>query len=203
MALLRGRQPVRLQALAEAVRRVLLVLGLASAPALAGAAFAATIEDTWRPNYRIGPVKFNHELPGDVDEVERRPDGSFTVRPQGGGPIVRGILFEDPNTGRLGARAIWTRSSRVTFRGVRVGIHWRTARAKLPGRWTVRRRAGCGWLNSFQLRRDRTGAVSTQLFFRRRTGRVYEIALNEITEIGCPRLIEGARNLDCENGGER
>jgi hypothetical protein len=202
MALLRGRQSVRLQALAETVTRLVIAIAAAGALVLAATALCAT-SDTWRPNYRIGPVKFNHELPRDVDELERRPDGSFTVRPQGGGPIVRGILFEDPNTGRLGARAIWTRSTRIAFRGVRVGIHWRTARARLPGRWTVHRRRGCGWLNSFQLRRDRTGAVSTQLFFRRRTGRIYEIALHEITEIGCSRLIQGARNLSFENGGVR
>jgi hypothetical protein len=202
MALLRGRQSVRLQALAETVTRLVIAIAAAGALVLAATALGAT-SDTWRPNYRIGPVKFNHELPREVDELERRPDGSFTVRPQGGGPIVRGILFEDPNTGRLGARAIWTRSTRIAFRGVRVGIHWRTARARLPGRWTVHRRRGCGWLNSFQLRRDRTGAVSTQLFFRRRTGRIYEIALHEITEIGCSRLIQGARNLSFENGGVR
>jgi hypothetical protein len=184
------------------VTRLVIAIAAAGALVLAATALGAT-SDTWRPNYRIGPVKFNHELPREVDELERRPDGSFTVRPQGGGPIVRGILFEDPNTGRLGARAIWTRSTRIAFRGVRVGIHWRTARARLPGRWTVHRRRGCGWLNSFQLRRDRTGAVSTQLFFRRRTGRIYEIALHEITEIGCSRLIQGARNLSFENGGVR
>ena len=45
----------------------------------------------------------------------------------------------------------------------------------------------CGWLNSSRLRTDSTGPVSTQLFFRRSTGRIYEIALNEITEIGCPQ----------------
>jgi hypothetical protein len=183
--------------------RVVVAVGAAAAIALAAATVLAAESDTWRPNYRIGPVKFNHELPRGVDVIERRPDGSFAIRPQGGGPVVRGILFEDPNTGRPGARAIWTRSTRITFRGVRVGLHWRTARARLEGNWTVRRRSGCGWLNSFRLRRDRTGAVSTQLFFRRRTGRIYEIALNEITEIGCPRLIRGARNLHFENGGAR
>jgi hypothetical protein len=144
------------------------------------------VADTWRPNYRIGPVLFNHPLGDDVLVISRKEGGRFAVRPRGGGPIVRGILFEDPNSGRTGARAIWTRSQEIRFRGVRVGAHWRTANRLLPGRWTVRRLGPCGWLNSHRLRRDRTGPVSTQLFFRRSTGRIYEIALNEITEIGCP-----------------
>jgi hypothetical protein len=67
------------------------------------------------------------------------------------------------------------------------GIHWRTAKRLLGRGWAVRRSGRCGWLNSSRLRRDRTGPVSTQLFFRRSTGRIYEIALNEITEIGCPK----------------
>ena len=37
------------------------------------------------------------------------------------------------------------------------------------------------------VQREPTGPVSTQLFFRRGSGRIYEIPLNEITEIGCPR----------------
>jgi hypothetical protein len=163
-------------------------IALAGAIALVLVITATAAEsDTWRPNYRIGPVKFNRGVPSGVDEVDRDSDGSFAVRPQGGGPVVRGILFEDPNTGRLGARAVWTRSARIAFRGVRVGMHWRTAKRRLPGRWALRTGRGCGWLATFRLRRDRTGAVSTQLFFRRRTGRIYQIALNEITEVGCPR----------------
>lgn len=146
------------------------------------------VADTWRPNYRIGPVLFNHPLGDDVQVLERDAGGRFAARPRGGGPIVHGILFEDPNSGAKGARAIWTRSREVAFRDARVGVHWRTAKRRLPGRWTVRRFAQCGWLNSSRLRQDRTGPVSTQLFFRRSTGRIYEIALNEITEIGCPKL---------------
>jgi hypothetical protein len=144
------------------------------------------VADTWRPNYRIGPVQFNYPLGDEVQVVDRKEGGRFAARARGGGPIVRGILFEDPNTGRTGARAVWTRSQEIRFRGVRVGVHWRTARRALPGRWEVRRGESCGWLNSSRLRRDRTGPVSTQLFFRRSSGRIYEIALNEITEIGCP-----------------
>jgi hypothetical protein len=146
------------------------------------------VADTWRPNYRIGPVLFNHALGDEVQVISRKEGGRFAARPRGGGPIVRGILFEDPNSGRTGARAVWTRSTEVTFRGVQVGVHWRTAERRLPGRWTVRRAGRCGWLNSYRLRRDRTGPVSTQLFFRRSTGRIYEIALNEITEVGCPSV---------------
>lgn len=185
MAFLRCGQPLRVEAMAQALRRVL--LGSAAAALLAGVAPSVAAEpETWRPNYRIGAVKFNRPLPREV-EVDRGERGAFAVRPLGGGPVVRGVLFEDPNSGRQGARAVWTRSSRITFRGVRVGLHWRTAKRRLPGRWTVRRLDRCGWLNSYRLRRDRTGPVSTQLFFRRGSGRIYEIALNEITEIGCPR----------------
>jgi hypothetical protein len=186
MAVLRLGQPLRVEALAESMTKRIAVLVLAAT--VPGATVASAAEsDTWRPNYRIGPVKFNHPLPENVDEAVRGANGTFAVRPQGGGATVRGILFQDPNTGREGARAVWTRSTRVSFRGVRVGMHWRTARARLPGRWEVRRSTRCGWLNSYRLRRDRTGPVSTQLFFRRSTGRIYEIALNEITEIDCPR----------------
>lgn len=185
MAFLHRRQPLRLEAVAEVMRRV--ALGVAAAALIAGAAPSIAAEsDTWRPNYRIGAVRFNHPLPREV-EVERGAHGAFAVRPLGGGPLVRGILFEDPSTGRLGVRAVWTRSTRVSFRGVRVGTHWRTAKRRLPGCWTIRRGARCNWLNSYRLRRDRTGPVSTQLFFHRGSGRIYEIALNEITEIGCPR----------------
>jgi hypothetical protein len=146
----------------------------------------AIVADTWRPNYRIGPVLFNQPLGDEVQVVSRKSGGRFAARARGGGPIVRGSLFEDPNTGRVGARAIWTRSREIRFRRVRVGVHWRTAQRLLPGRWEVRRSGRCGWLNASRLREDRTGPVSTQLFFRRSTGRIYEIALNEITEIGCP-----------------
>jgi hypothetical protein len=185
MAVLRCGQPVRIKTVAAPVKRA----------ALAGtlmAMFLATdsvgvVADTWRPNYRIGPVLFNHPLGDEVQILERDDGGRFAVRPRGGGPIVRGILFADPNSGETGARAIWTRSREIAFRGVQVGLHWRTARDRLPGRWTVQRFQRCGWLNSSRLRRDRTGPVSTQLFFRRSTGRIYEIALNEITEIGCPK----------------
>ena len=189
MAVLRRRQPLRVEAVAQTVRRLtaLLVLLVLAATALGALAAIGTESDTWRPNYRIGPVKFNHALPKSVDVVKRGPHGTFVVRPEGGGPAVRGILFQDPNTGRDGARSVWTRSRLISFRGVHVGMHWRTARKRLPGRWEVRRFARCGWLNSYRLRRDRTGPVSTQLFFRRTTGRIYEIALNEITEIDCPR----------------
>jgi len=182
VAFLRLRQPLRLEAVAEAMRRLLLLSAALMAP-LAGAGVSAADEvGTWRPNYRIGPVKFNHPHPQGVETP-----GEFSTQPLPGGPLIRGILFEDPNTGRLGVRAVWTRSARVSFRGVHVGMHWRTAQRRLPGRWTIRRGARCGWLNSYRLRRDRTGPVSTQLFFRRGSGRIYEIALNEITEIGCPR----------------
>jgi hypothetical protein len=122
-----------------------------------------------------------------VQVLDRGAGGRFAVRPRGGGPVVRGFLFPDPNSGRTGARAIWTRSTEIRFRGVHVGVHWRTAQRLLPGRWRVRRLTRCGWLYSSRLRRDRTGPVSTELFFRRSTGRIFEIALNEITEIGCPK----------------
>ena len=185
MAILRRRQPLRLQALAAPVKRAL-AAGILLAVLIAGDA-RGVVADTWRPNYRIGPVLFNQGLGDDVQVVSRKDGGQFAARARGGGPIVRGILFADPNTGRKGARAVWTRSREIAFRGVRVGVHWRTAKRLLPGRWTVRRLGSCGWLNSSRLRRDRTGPVSTQLFFRRSTGRIFEIALNEITEIGCPR----------------
>jgi hypothetical protein len=184
VALLRRRQPLRVATAAHAMRR--LALATSAALLLLAAVGHTAQSNTWRANYRIGAVKFNHPIPRNV-EVTRGADGAFTVRPLGGGPVVRGILFADPNTGREGARAVWTRSTRLTFRGVRVGMHWRTARERLPGRWTVRRLVRCGLLGSSQLRRDRTGPVSTQLFFRRSSGRIYEIALNEITEVGCPR----------------
>ena len=71
--------------------------------------------DTWRPNYRIGPVLFNQPLSDDVQVLDRGEGGRFAVRPRGGGPIVRGILFADPNSGRTGARAIWTRSREIRF----------------------------------------------------------------------------------------
>jgi hypothetical protein len=145
------------------------------------------VADSWRPNYRIGPVLFNHALADEVQVISRRSGGRFAARARGGGPIVRGILFEDPNTGVTGARAIWTRSREIIYHGIYVGVDWRTAKDHLPGRWTVRRLARCGYLTSSRLRKDRTGPVSTQLFFRRSTGRIYEIALNEITEIECPR----------------
>lgn len=186
MAVLHVGQPLRLEAVAQAVTRI--VAGFAALAIVGGAAVSVAAEpDTWRPNHHIGAVKFNYPIPREVEIVHQDQGGRFAVRPLGGGPVVRGILFEDPNTGRPGARAVWTRSTRVSYRGVRVGMHWRTARKKLPGRWTLTRLARCGWLGSHRLRRDRTGAVSTQLFFRRSTGRIYEIALNEITEIGCPR----------------
>ncbi len=133
-------------------------------------------------------MKFNYPLPSSgVDVLHRGSNGRFVVRPEESGGLIRGFLFADPNTGRKGARAIWTRSRLFTYRGVRVGLHWRTAKRRLGRGWRVRSGSGCGWLNSSALRRDRTGPVSTQLFFSRRTGRVFEIALNEITEIGCPR----------------
>jgi len=183
VAVLRRRQPVRLPALAATVKRALAAGVLLAVLLVADS--RGIVADTWRPNYRIGPVLFNQDLGDDVQVVSRKSRGEFAARARGGGPIVRGILFEDPNTGRTGARAIWTRSKEITFRDVRVGIHWRRAKRLLPGRWTVKRFERCGWLNSSRLRQDRTGPVSTQLFFRRSTGRIYEIALNEITEIGC------------------
>jgi hypothetical protein len=167
------------------MRRALLAGALLAAFVTADA--GGIVADTWRPNYRIGPVQFNQPLGDDVQVLRRGDGGRFAVRPRGGGAVVRGILFADPNSGRTGARAIWTRSREISFRDVRVGIHWRTAKQLLPGRWTVRRLGRCGWLNSSRLRTDSTGPVSTQLFFRRSTGRIYEIALNEITEIGCPK----------------
>jgi hypothetical protein len=159
----------------------LVVAVIAAAPA------AAQTSSTWRPNFRIGPVQFNYPLPSNVEVLRRGPSGGFAVRPRGGGGIIRGFVFEDPNSGRDGARAIWTRSRLFSYRGVRVGLHWRTARRRLGRGWEVRSGRGCGWLNSHSLRRDRTGPVSTQLFFSRRTGRIFAIELNEITEIGCPR----------------
>ena len=185
MALLCRQQPLCLAAVAAPVKRGLLAGMLLAVLAVTDS--PGVVADTWRPNYRIGPVLFNHPLGDEVQILDRKQGGEFAARPRGGGPIVRGILFDDPNDGRIGARAVWTRSREITFRGVQVGVHWRTARARLPGRWTVKRFARCGWLNSSRLRRDRTGPVSTQLFFRRSTGRIYQIALNEITEIGCPR----------------
>jgi hypothetical protein len=167
------------------MRRALLLGALLVALVVVDA--RGVVADTWRPNYRIGPVLFNRALGDDVQVLSRESNGRFAVRPRGGGPIVRGILFEDPNSGRTGVRAIWTRSREIVYHGVRVGVHWRTARDHLPGRWTVKRLGRCGWLGSSRLRRDDTGPVSTQVFFRRSTGIVYEIALNEITEIGCPR----------------
>ena len=171
--------------MAAPVKRVLLAGTFLAV--FAAADSGGIVADTWRPNYRIGPVEFNQPLGDDVQVLSRGSGGRFAVRPRGGGPVVRGILFDDPNTGRKGARAIWTRSREISFRDVRVGIHWRTAKRLLPGRWRVMRLARCGWLNSSRLRTDSTGPVSTQLFFRRSTGRIYEIALNEITEIGCPQ----------------
>jgi hypothetical protein len=177
VALLRRRQPLRVETVAEAVKRLALLLALVVGLGAAVPAGGA-VSDTWRPNYRIGAVQFNYPPPVPVEQ-----GGGFATEP----PIVRGVVSEDPNTGRRGVRAVWTRSKRIVFRGVRVGTHWRTAKRRLPGRWTVRRGVGCGWLNSSRLRTDRTGPVSTQLFFRRGSGRIFEIALNEITEIGCPR----------------
>ena len=186
MAVLRRRQPFRLETMAPPVKRTV-VAGVLLAVLLV-ADSGGIVADTWRPNYRIGPVLFNQPFGDDVQVVSRKSGGRFAVRARGGGPIVHGILFEDPNNGETGARAIWTRSKEIRFRGVQVGVHWRTAKRRLPGRWTIRRLGRCGWLNSSRLREDRTGPVSTQLFFRRSTGRIYEIALNEITEIGCPNL---------------
>jgi hypothetical protein len=184
MALLRRGEPVRLETVAARVKRAVLAGALLAL--FLAADSGGVVADTWRANYRIGPVLFNHPLGDDVQVLERGTGGRFAARPRGGGPIVRGILFEDPNSGDKGARAIWTRSREISFHDVRVGVHWRTAKRRLPGRWTLKRFERCGWLNSSRLRRDRTGPVSTQLFFRRSTGRIYEIALNEITEIGCP-----------------
>lgn len=185
MALLSGGEPLRFPAVAAGVKRTLLA---GTFLALSVTAVSdAIVADTWRPNYRIGPVLFNQPLGDELQVLGRTPGGEFTVRPRGGGPIVRGILFADPNSGRTGARAIWTRSREIVFHDVRVGIHWQTAKRLLGRGWSVRRAGRCSWLNSSRLRRDRTGPVSTQLFFRRSTGRIYEIALNEITEIGCPK----------------
>jgi hypothetical protein len=166
------------------MKRALLAGALLAA--LAAVAARGVVADSWRPNYRIGPVLFNYPLGDDVQVLSRQAGGRFAVRPRGGGPVVRGLLFPDPNTGRTGARAVWTESRELSFHGVRVGIPWRTARDHLPGRWRVRRLRGCGFLYSSRLRRDRTGPVSTQVYFRRDSGRVFRIALNEITEIGCP-----------------
>ena len=184
MALLCCRQPVRLTAMAARVKRVV-PAGVLLAMLLT-AVSDGVVADTWRPNYRIGPILFNQPLGDEVQVISRKSGGRFAARARGGGPVVRGILFEDPNSGQTGARAIWTQSKEIRFRGVQVGVHWRTAKNRLPGRWTLRRLGRCGWLNSSRLRDDRTGPVSTQLFFRRSTGRIYQIALNEITEIGCP-----------------
>ena len=183
MAVLRRGKSIRLPA--ATVKRA--VLTAAVLTAFLATESGAIVADTWRPNYRIGPVTFNQALGDEVQVVSRKKHGEFAARARGGGPIVRGILFKDPNTGRTGARAVWTRSQEITFRGVHVGVHWRTAKRLLPGRWTVKRLTRCGWLNSSRLRQDATGPVSTQLFFSRSTGRIVEIALNEITEIGCPR----------------
>ena len=186
MALLRRWQPVRLATLA-APREAHRAGGTSCSPCSSRPSPTRVVADTWRPNYRIGPVLFNQPLGDEVQVISRKSGGRFAARPRGGGPVVRGILFEDPNSGQTGERGrsgpARRRSPSATCRS---GIHWRTAKRLLPGRWTVKRLARCGWLNSSRLRDDRTGPVSTQLFFRRSTGRIYEIALNEITEIGCP-----------------
>ena len=142
--------------------------------------------DTWRPNYRIGPVLFNQPLGDDVQVLDRDSGGRFAVRPRGGGPVVRGILFDDPNTGRTGARAIWTRSKEIVpGRAGRCPLAHRQAPA--PGPLDREAPRALRLAQLVPAAQDRTGPVSTQLFFRRATGRIFEIALNEITEIGCPR----------------
>lgn len=151
-----------------------------AAPAVTSAA------STWRPNSHIGPIVFNNPIPDDADVIDKKSDGSFAVRADGGA-IVRGIVFADPNTGVDGARAVWTTSKLVSYRGVHVGVNWQTAKQALGKRFKVVRHSRCGWLNSSSLSNDRTGPVSTQVYFSRKTGKVFRIALNEITEIGCPR----------------
>ena len=147
---------------------------------------AATTGESWRPNYRIGHVVFNRPLPDNVDVLRRGRAGYFALRPEGGGPVVRGYVFPDPNDGVPGARAIWTTSRDVRYRRVGVGSTWRFARRQLGRGWRVGRERRCGVLQSSRLRRDDVGPVSTQLYFSLRTGRIYRIALNEITELGCP-----------------
>ncbi len=143
--------------------------------------------DSWRPNLRIGPIVFNKRLPADVEVIRRRKSGLFAVRTSSGA-VVRGVLFADPNNlPSPSARAIWTRSKQIEYRGVSVGDRWRRAKSKLGKRFKKVRTRRCSWLNSYKVR-GRTGPVSTQLYFSRRTGRITRIALNEITEdIGCPR----------------
>jgi hypothetical protein len=148
---------------------------------------ASAIDSTWRPNYRIGPIRFNYPLSDSVTVLSRGARGRFAIRAQPSGAVIRGYVFPDPNTGRDGARTIWTESKLLNYRGVRVGVNWRTARRRLGQGFELHRGRGCSWLNTSGIRRDRTGPASTQLFFRPRTGQIFRIALDEITEIGCPR----------------
>jgi hypothetical protein len=148
---------------------------------------ASALDLTWRPNYRIGPVKFNYALPEGVTVLSRGAQGRFAVRAESSGAVIRGYVFADPNTGRDGARTIWTESKLLSYRGVRVGSQWRKARHRLGQGFELHRGRGCSWLYTSGIRRDRTGAASTQLFFRPQTGRIFRIALDEITEVGCPR----------------
>ncbi|MEX2194581.1 MAG: hypothetical protein WD844_04770 [Thermoleophilaceae bacterium] len=164
---------------------VLLVLMLGAGVG-APPAGAATAAESWRPNFRIGQVVFNRDLPDTVEVLRRGRAGYFAVRPEGGGPVIRGYVFDDPNAGIPGARAIWTTSREVRYRRVGVGNTWRYAKRRLGRRWSVAFDRRCGWLQSSRLRDDDVGPVSTQLYFSRRTGRIFRIALNEITELGCP-----------------
>jgi len=168
------------------------LLVVCTAAALAGSAVGAVdIDGTWRPNYRIGPVEFNKELPDGVQVISRDSDGWFVVR-LANRAIVRGLLSADPNTNAPGIRYLYTRSRRLQYRGVRVGSSLRTARRQLGKRFKLQRigRRGrkpyCRFFNAYSLDGDPTGGpVSTQVWIDR-TNRVWRISLDEITEIGCP-----------------
>ena len=119
----------------------------------------------------------------------RKSGGRFAARPRGGGPIVRGILFDDPNSGAHGSESDLDDAPRRSGSAAcGSGVHWRTAKRAAA---RALDRAAPRALRVAQLLppapATAPGPVSTQLFFRRSTGRIYEIALNEITEIGCPK----------------
>jgi len=160
-----------------------IVAAAAPVPAVADHSAATS----WKPNLRIGPVKFNHSIPANIELLRKDANERFLVRLEGGG-LVRGYLSSDPNTGVSGARSIWTTSRALSYRGVRVGMHWRRAKRKLGPSWRLLIADRCRALNTSALREDRTGPVSTQLFFSPTTGRISRIALNEITEFDllCP-----------------